>query len=142
MSVKGPILSIEDDVDDQYLIRQVIRDLGVSNDLVFFSNGHEALAYLRTMVEQPFLILCDINMPLMDGIELREQICANETLERKSIPFVFLTTAADKKMVRDAYDATVQGFFQKATTYDGLRQQLQLIITYWSACLHPNSLFG
>lgn len=141
MSVKGPILSIEDDVDDQFLIRQVIRDLGVSNDLIFFNNGQEALAYLEAMTEQPFLILCDINMPLMDGIELRERICADEKLERKSIPFVFLTTTADKKMVRDAYDATVQGFFQKAVSYDGLRQQLQLIITYWQACLHPNRSF-
>lgn len=141
MSVKGPIISIEDDVDDQYIIRQVIRELGVSNDLIFFNNGQEALAYLQTMTEQPFLILCDINMPLMDGIELRERICSDEQLERKSIPFIFLTTAADKKMVRDAYDATVQGFFQKADTYDGLRQQLRLIIEYWGACLHPNSLF-
>ena len=141
MSIKGPILSIEDDVDDQYLIRQIIRDLGVSNDLIFFNNGQEALGYLEVMTEQPFLILCDINMPLMDGVELRRRICDNEQLERKSIPFVYLTTTAEKNMVQDAYSLTVQGFFQKAVSYDGLRQQLQLIITYWQECLHPNRSF-
>jgi len=139
MSLKGPIISIEDDEDDQYLIGQVIRQLNLPNSLHFFSNGQTALNYLKTTVEQPFLILCDINMPIMNGLELRKEINGSEYLRNKSIPFVYLTTAANNQLVRDAYDSMVQGFYKKAIDYSGLNQQLKLIVEYWQNCLHPNS---
>lgn len=139
MSVKGPIISVEDDEDDQYLIRRGLEALGVSNKLLFFPNGLAALEYLEKMIEQPFLILCDINMPLMNGLELRQRINSSENLRRKSIPFIYLTTASNSELVRTAYDQTVQGFYKKATTYQGLQEQLALIVAYWKSCLHPNN---
>ncbi|MFD2569152.1 response regulator [Spirosoma soli] len=138
MSLKGPILTIDDDEDDQYLLRQVIKDLPVTNDVYAFFNGKEALHYLETTDEQPFLILCDINMPQMDGLELREYIIQNEYLRNKSIPFVYFTTAANPDLIRAAYNTTVQGFYQKAAEYAGLQEQIRLIIAYWQSCLHPN----
>ncbi|MVM34690.1 response regulator [Spirosoma sp. HMF4905] len=139
MSLIGPIISVEDDIDDQYLIREVIQSLAIPNQLVFFSNGQDALNYLEITSEQPFLILCDINMPIMNGIELRQRINGSDYLRRKAIPFVFLTTAANKALVNMAYDATVQGFYQKSANYTGFYQQIKLIIDYWQTCLHPNS---
>lgn len=139
MSLIGPIISVEDDTDDQYLISQIIQSLELPNQLIFFSNGMTALQYLETTKEQPFLILCDINMPVMNGIELRDHINKSEFLRRKSIPFVFLTTAANAQLIRIAYDAAVQGFYKKATSYSKFQQQLKLIIEYWQNCLHPNS---
>lgn len=139
MSLMGPIISIEDDEDDQYLIGQVIQQLNLPNPLRFFSNGQTALHYLKTTVEQPFLILCDINMPIMNGLELRREINESEYLRKKSIPFVYLTTAANSQLVREAYDSMVQGFYKKAIDYSGLNQQLRLIVEYWQSCLHPNS---
>ncbi|MEZ0611297.1 response regulator [Fibrella sp. WM1] len=139
MSVHGPILIIEDDEDDQYMINLALERLKVPNQRIFFPNGQEALTYLEVTTELPFLILCDVNMPLMNGLELRQCITDNETLKRKSIPFVFLTTASNPELVRAAYDETVQGFFKKATTYDSLQEQIRLIIAYWQSCLHPNN---
>ncbi|WP_428667684.1 response regulator [Runella sp.] len=139
MSLIGPIISVEDDTDDQYLISQIIGSLDLPNELIFFPNGKTALHYLETTAEQPFLILCDINMPVMNGIELRDHINKSEFLRRKSIPFVFLTTAANAQLIRIAYDAAVQGFYKKATSYAKFQQQLKLIIEYWQSCLHPNS---
>ncbi|GAB3789644.1 response regulator [Spirosoma horti] len=139
MSLKGPIISIEDDEDDQYLIGQVIQQLNLPNSLRFFSNGQTALNYLKTTVEQPFLILCDINMPIMNGLELRKEINESEYLRTKSIPFVYLTTAANSQLIQEAYDSMVQGFYKKAIDYSGLNQQLKLIVEYWQNCLHPNS---
>ena len=140
MSLQGPIISIEDDEDDQYLIGQALQRLGVVNEVIFFANGQDALHYFESTQQQPFLILCDINMPLMNGLELRQYINQSEYLRRKSIPFVFLTTAANAQLVRMAYDATVQGFYKKSPSYDGLFQQIKQIIEYWKSCLHPNSL--
>src|SRR4051812_14243651 len=90
MAKKGEILIIDDDRDDRELIEEVLQDLKVDNPLVAFPNGLEALDYLKASPGQPFLILCDINMPVMDGITLRKQVNDNEVLRKKSIPFVFL----------------------------------------------------
>lgn len=139
MSLLGPIISIEDDEDDQYLIEQTIGQLNIPNEIRFFSNGETALHYLETTTEKPFLILCDVNMPVMNGLELRHLINQSEYLREKAIPFIYLTTAANAQLVREAYDATVQGFYKKASNYAGMRDQIKLIVDYWQNCLHPNS---
>lgn len=139
MSTKGPIISVEDDEDDQFLIRDVLKELGVTNEILFFSNGQLALDYLIVAQEQPFLILCDVNMPVMNGLELHTKIAENEFLRRKAIPFVFLTTAANAKLVNEAYLKSVQGFYQKASSFEAFQKQIQAIIVYWQGCLHPNS---
>lgn len=131
---------IDDDEDDQYLIGLSIKSLNLPNVINYFANGREALYYLQHEQEQPFLILCDVNMPIMNGLELRRQINADKVLREKSTPFVFLTTAANAQLVREAYDNTVQGFFKKAPDYAGLEKQLRDIIAYWQTCLHPNSV--
>lgn len=139
LSLKGPIISIEDDDDDQFLLAQIIKQLDISNEIRFFSNGQLALQYLEATDEQPFLILCDINMPIMNGLELRRRINKSDYLRQKSIPFVYLTTAANPDIIREAYEQEVQGFFQKASDYAGFQQQMKLLVAYWQNCLHPNS---
>jgi CheY-like chemotaxis protein len=138
MALNGPIISVEDDEDDQHLIQLAINSLQLPNALRFFPNGEEALDYLLTTADQPFIIICDINMPIMNGLEFRQRINQNEYLREKSIPFVFLTTAANKEVVRIAYDETVQGFYKKAPDYGTFQQQIGLIMSYWRSCLHPN----
>jgi len=139
MSVKGPIISIEDDFDDQFLIRSVVEELQIPNPLIFFSNGLEALLYLETTKEQPFVILCDINMPVMNGMELRDRIEENEFLRKKSIPFIFLSTADNPHIIAKAYDSTIQGFFKKENSFEDLKGRIKIIFDYWQSCLHPNN---
>ena len=138
---KGPIVYIDDDQDDQALFQMAVESLQIPNALRLFSNGLEALHYLETTEEKPLLILCDINMPLMSGIELRKHINQTEYLRRKAIPFVFYTTGVNSKLVEIAYDHTVQGFYEKARSYANLQQQIRLLVEYWENCLHPNSEF-
>jgi CheY-like chemotaxis protein len=138
MSIKGPIISIEDDADDQFLIKSVVDELNIPNKVLFFGNGLEALLYLETTQEQPFLIICDINMPVMNGLELRERIDQNEYLRKKAIPFVFLSTADNPQVIDAAYESTIQGFFKKENSFDELRNRFKIIFEYWKCCLHPN----
>lgn len=91
------------------------------------------------MQEQPLIILRDINMPLMNGLELRNRIDADTYLQTKTIPFVFYTTSASSEIVKQAYEGSIQGFHQKAGQFEALKQQLELLVTYWQNCLHPNS---
>jgi CheY-like chemotaxis protein len=139
MPTKGPIVIIDDDPDDQEMIERVLKRLDPELKVKKFLDGEEALHYLQHENEQPFLILCDINMPIMNGLELKKHIEASEFLSRKSIPFVFLTTTTNMDQVRQAYHLKVQGFFSKGQTFDELKSSLHNIIHYWKASKHPNS---
>jgi CheY-like chemotaxis protein len=139
MQKSGPIILIDDDVDDQAIIEKAIREAGANNELIFLDNGAEALQFLSTTSVQPFLILCDLNMPKLNGIELKMRIDENMELRKKSIPFVFFSTSANKMAVNLAYTKmTIQGFFEKSGHYKELVQTLKMILDYWSACKHPN----
>jgi CheY-like chemotaxis protein len=138
--IEDPIVIVEDDADDQYFIRTICEKLGVTAELLFFDDGLQAFDYLETTKSKTFLILCDINMPVMNGLELRRKIQQNEHIRRKSIPFIFLSTAARPKEVEEAYDLTVQGFFVKASQLSEMEKSLDLILRYWMQCKHPNSV--
>ena len=140
MVIDDPIVIVEDDADDQYFIRTIFEKLGVTAELRFFEDGLSALTYLETATSKTFLTLCDINMPVMNGLELRRKIQENIELRKKSIPFVFLSTAARPREVEEAYDLTVQGFFVKASQLTEMEKSLELILQYWMNCKHPNSL--
>ena len=136
----GPILIIEDDIDDQEIIERAIREVGSTRSIIFLNNGADALQFLRTTTIQPFLILCDINMPKVNGIELKMKIDQDADLRKKSIPFVFFTTTANRMSVNLAYThMTIQGFFEKSSNYTDLVNTLKLILDYWNECRHPNA---
>jgi CheY-like chemotaxis protein len=137
MSKTGPIIIIEDDPDDQEMIHRVLSKLNLENELKKFYDGEEALNYFLHTTEKPMIILCDINMPLMNGIELKQNIESNEMLRKKSIPFIYLTTTANADQIAKAYNLTVQGFFAKGQSYGELKETLIQIVTYWKRCEHP-----
>jgi CheY-like chemotaxis protein len=138
-SKPGPLIIVEDDSDDQEIFKEIFENLKVSNTILFFSDGTEALSYLQTTTEQPFLIICDINLPKMNGLEFRIEINNDVRLRKKSIPFVFFSTNATGDTVQRAYDLTVQGYFTKSSTLEELQDTLGMIIKYWTNCKHPNN---
>jgi CheY-like chemotaxis protein len=137
--INDPIVIVEDDLDDQYFIKMICDKLGIIAEVLFFGDGLKALTYLQATKKKTFIILSDINMPVMNGLELRRSIQQDEHLRRKSIPFVFLSTAARPKEVEEAYNLTVQGFFLKATQLSEMEKTIEQIFRYWVMCKHPNS---
>ncbi len=138
MNKTGPIIIIEDDKDDQELLNSVFKELIFNNEIIFFGEGEKALDYLIKSAVEPFLILSDINMPRLNGIELREKIHTNEDLRIKCIPYLFFSTSAEQKFVVDAYSKSVQGFFVKPNSFDKLKRTIKIIIEYWQECESPN----
>ncbi len=138
MNKHGPILIIEDDKDDREILSEVFKKLGYKNRILYFSDGHEALNFLIDDIEIPFIILSDINMPKMNGLELREIIQRNEELKMKCIPFLFFTTSTTKKAVWDAYALSVQGFFIKPNSFTDLQHIIKKIVDYWMDCKSPS----
>jgi response regulator RpfG family c-di-GMP phosphodiesterase len=140
MAVKGPIILIEDDSEDEELFREVLKDLAITNNLIYFDNCIKAFAYLKSTTDNPFIIISDINLPKQNGIEFKRQVDEDPQLRSKSIPFIFLSTSTDKNSVDTAYkEMTVQGFFQKPSSFDELKRIIKLMFDYWQTCKHPNS---
>src|SRR5690349_14670825 len=99
MNKIGPIIIIEDDIDDQEILLEVFKELNYSNELIFFSDSIKALEFLTETDTEPFLVLSDINMPKLSGMELREKVHNNEDLRLKSIPYLFFSTSSEQKHV-------------------------------------------
>ncbi len=113
MPRNGPIIIIEDDTDDQELLSEIFKELEIPNLVKFFNSCIHAFDYLLNAMEKPFLIISDINLPAMTGLELCKKIMEIESLRVRSIPFIFLTTTSDKHAIMEAYNIPVQGFFVK-----------------------------
>ena len=138
MNKGGPIIIIEDDMDDQQLLGEVFSELNIANEIIFFGDGEKALSYLTETSVEPFIIFSDINMPRLSGMELRNKVHQNEDLRLKSIPYLFFTTSAEQQNVLDAYSKSIQGFFVKPVQYSELKATLASIVDYWSRCVSPN----
>lgn len=134
----NPIILVEDDKDDYEFFKHALKDLKIEHKLIWFENSIDAFEYLNTTEEQPFLIFSDINMHLQTGIEFKAKIEANDRVRKKSIPFVFYSTAVDKEAINMLYtEMTIQGFFQKDGDFDKMKVTLKTIIDYWTLCKHP-----
>ncbi len=138
MNLQGPVVVIEDDEDDQSMLTEIFEKLGYGNEVIFFADGNKALEYLNLTDVMPFLILSDLNMPRINGWELRSKVRQNEKLNLKCIPYLFFTTAADKQFVTEAYSLSVQGFFKKPKSYEKLESTIKIIMDYWKECISPN----
>ncbi len=138
MNKNGPVIVIEDDEDDQMLLAEVFSLLNYKNEILYFTDGNEALAYLNKEDVFPFLILSDINMPRINGLELREKVQINEQLHIKCIPYLFFTTNSTKESVIKAYSLSAQGFFQKPRSFDDLANTIRKIMEYWRECIAPS----
>jgi two-component SAPR family response regulator len=136
-SLKGPIIIIEDDKDDQEILADVLKELKVKNPIYFFSSCNEAFYFLMDTPEKPFLIISDVNLPEMNGIDFRKKILENDHLRKKTIPFIFLSTSSRNEAVIDAYELLVQGYFKKPNSMSDLKQIMESIISYWKVCVHP-----
>lgn len=137
MSAPGPLIVIEDDPDDQEMIKRILSKMELSNELKLFADGDQALKYLESSTDKPFLIISDINMPLMNGLDLKKHIQSDEALRKKCYPFVFLTTTASPTQVAQAYSLAIEGFFAKGQSYEELKEVLRTIIAYWKQARHP-----
>jgi CheY-like chemotaxis protein len=138
MNKNGAIIIVEDDLDDQMMFSEVLKELDYKNEILFFNDGQEALAYLTEKTREPFIVFSDINMPKLNGMQLRDQIHENEDMRLKTIPYLFFTTSAAQEDVVNAYSKSIQGFFVKPSSFQDLKRLLKSIIEYWKECVSPN----
>lgn len=135
---KNPILIVEDDEDDSVILVNALKNLGVKNTLMCFESAISALKYLQATSEKTFLIISDINMPAMNGLDFKRFINNDRSLQAKNIPFIFLTTSADNNIVMQASGLSIQGYFQKPDNMNSMNEIARSIFSYWNQNILSN----
>lgn len=126
-----PLLLVEDDEVDVLTVRRALRDLRVANELMVAGDGEEALAILRDPERpRPALILLDLNMPRMNGLEFLR--VAREEEVARGIPIVVLTTSRQDQDIFEGFDLNVAGYMVKPVDYRKFVEVMQAIDLYWT----------
>jgi CheY-like chemotaxis protein len=134
----GPIVIVENDEDDRFVLQNAMVDIQIENELIFFANGQKAYDFLTVTPVRPFIIISDINMPGMTGIELRDKLHENRVL--RAIPYLFYTTESQRGRANELLMESAQGYFVKPVSITELHQTLRIIVAYWRRCSSPNSI--
>jgi len=133
----GAVYIIDDDVDDHQIVMEIWKELNLPNQLLFFSTGADMMDHLSREDHAPFLIICDVNLPRVDGFELRQKLLDTGIKKFNSVPFIYWSTHASETQITKAYDLSAHGFFIKGTNYAQMKQSFECIINYWSTSIMP-----
>ena len=126
-----PILLVEDDQVDVMTVRRALQEIRVTNPVLHCENGEEALKYLRNPDSpKPCIILLDLNMPIMNGIEFLREVKHDALLKR--IPAVVLTTSGEEQDKLSSFDLGVAGYIAKPVDYRQFVEVMRIIDAYWT----------
>lgn len=142
MSLPVKIVMIEDDEGHARLIERNIRRSGVNNEIVPFTNGTDAIKYLfgsdgsaSVHKDQALLILLDLNLPDMTGIDILKRI--KETSHIKSTPVVVLTTTDDEQEIKRCYELGCNVYITKPVNYENFANAIRQLGLFFSVIKVP-----
>ena len=133
------ILLVEDDEIDVMNVKRALKKNNISNPLHVCGNGVEALDYLRSInsfIELPRIILLDINMPRMGGIEFLRELRNDDKLKHISV-FVMTTSNEEQDKV-NAYKLNVAGYILKPLSIESFISSVAMLNNYWMLCEYPD----
>lgn len=136
---KKYILLVEDNPDDQALTMRALKKANILNEIVVANNGEEALDYLfgtgayagRDLSIMPEVILLDLRMPKIDGLEVLKRIRANE--RTKFLPVVILTSSKEERDLVESYKLGANSYIQKPVDFVEFAEAIQTLGVYWLA---------
>lgn len=132
-----PILLVEDDQVDAMTVKRALKDINVTNELNIVNDGEEALTFLKNPEnEKPGIILLDLNMPRMNGIEFLK--IAKKDKRLKKIPVVVLTTSKEDQDKVDSFNLGVAGYMIKPVDYRKFVEVMKTIDMYWTLSELPD----
>lgn len=131
-----PILLVEDDMIDAMTVKRALKELNVVNPVETVENGEDALTFLRNNNnEAPGIILLDLNMPRMNGIEFLRIAKKDDHL--RQIPVVVLTTSLEEIDRIETFNLGVAGYMVKPVDYKQFVEVIKAIKLYWSLSQLP-----
>jgi CheY-like chemotaxis protein len=137
MRTKKPILLVEDDRIDAMTVQRALKDVKVLNQLIIRENGEEALEFLRDDTQvKPAIILLDLNMPRMNGIEFLEVAKTDDSV--KNIPVIILTTSHGEWDRIQSFNLGAAGYMVKPVDYHQFVEAIRIIDLYWTLSELPD----
>ena len=131
-----PILLVEDDQVDTMTVTRALKEIHVTNKLMHVENGEEALDYLQDSTsDKPCIMLLDLNMPIMNGIELLKVVKNDQQLKR--IPVVVLTTSEEQQDKVNSFNLGIAGYMTKPVDYRKFVEIMRSIDAYWTMSEMP-----
>lgn len=130
MKTNKPVLLVEDDVVDQMTVKRAFRDVKIVNRLDIAGNGLEALDLLRGGGDLPCVILLDLNMPKMNGLEFLRELRKDKQLKYLSV--VVLTTSKEDRDKIESFRMNVAGYMIKPVDYHQFVDMIRTIDLYWT----------
>lgn len=124
------VLLIEDDTIEVMKLNRTISKLNLTHKIIEARNGEEALNILEKKESLPDIILLDLNMPKINGIEFLTILKNNDTL--KFIPTIILTTSNNKKDLLECYKIGIAGYVLKPLKYEDYVTKIEKLLAYWS----------
>lgn len=138
------IVMVEDDEGHARLIEKNIRRAGVNNRITPFANGTDAIGYLfgtdgtaAVNKGKPLLVLLDLNLPDMTGVDILKRIKTNEHIKR--VPVVVLTTTDDAVEIQRCYDLGCNVYITKPVNYDNFANAIRQLGLFFSVIQVPAS---
>ncbi|SIS89937.1 Response regulator receiver domain-containing protein [Zobellia uliginosa] len=123
------ILLIEDDAIEVMKLQRTVKKLELKHNIIETKNGEDALEILRSGDKLPDIILLDLNMPRMNGIEFLTILKADPVL--KYLPTVILTTSENRADLLECYKVGVAGYVIKPLKYEEYQSKLHKVLDYW-----------
>ena len=124
------ILLIEDDVIEVMKFNRTIGFLKLSHKVIEANNGEDALKILENKNNRPDIILVDLNMPKINGIEFLNILKSDNVL--RYIPAIVLTTSSNMKDLRECYEVGIAGYLLKPLKYEDYVSRIEKLLAYWS----------
>jgi CheY-like chemotaxis protein len=139
MQTAKPILLVEDDSVDAMTVKRALKEVGIDKPLVHVTDGEDALLYLKNDAnERPCMVLLDLNMPRMDGIELLKLMKADPNL--RFIPVIVLTTSKNSHDILESFKLSVAGYMVKPVDYTQFVNIIKTVTQYWALSRLPARL--
>ena len=143
MTMPVTIIMVEDDEGHARLIEKNIRRAGVTNEIVPFSDGTSAVAFLlgkdgsgRENAGRPLLMLLDLNLPDMTGVDILKIVKENEHIKRT--PVVILTTTDDQREIQRCYDLGCNVYITKPVNYENFADAIRQLGLFLSVIQLPD----
>lgn len=140
---KKTILLVEDNANDEFLTLRALKKYNVVNEVVVARDGAEALDYLfgtgahdgRNVAEMPVVVLLDLKLPKIDGLEVLRRVRANE--KTRLLPVVILTSSNEEKDVINGYKLGTNSYVQKPVDFTAFVDAVGQLGLYWLMLNEP-----
>ncbi|MFX1536051.1 MAG: response regulator [Promethearchaeota archaeon] len=138
MRHRKPILFVEDECVDAMMAKRALKEINILNRLIIAKDGEDALSFLRKADEKPGIILLDLNMPRMNGLEFLQAIKQDDKL--KKIPVIILTSSNENQDIAESFKLGAVGYMVKPLDYSQYLKIIRIIINYWTYSELPRDI--